>query len=381
MRVILIRSTSVMPDPPVEKMANTLLKLGHTVTILAWDRDDTYSEKCTRKTFGNNETDIIHFGIPAEYSGGIKKNLKGLALFQIRIMKWLISHRKEYDTVHAFDFDTGFAAMMCCKVLGKKFIYHILDYYVEGHILPGKSLNAVIEFLEIRVINAADYTILCTEKRKEQISRAKPKEIAIIHNTPDSIQRAEAMSLQKGKRQRIKIVYVGILAGLRLLKESIEVISQMDDVEMHIGGFGEYEDWMREAADKYENIFFYGKLQYGMTLGLEKQCDIMLAMYDPSLRNHKYAAPNKFYEAVMLGKPIIMAYDTGYDEVITANNIGVLTEYSKPGIACAIRELAARQEEWFAMGERAKQVYMNDYSWNIMQHRIDEIYKNINGDS
>ena len=53
----------------------------------------------------------------------------------------------------------------------------------------------------------------------------------------------------------------------------------------------------------------YGKLQYSQTLALESQCDIRVATYDPSIRNHKYSAPNKFYESLMLGKPIIMAKD------------------------------------------------------------------------
>ena len=45
MRIVLIRATEVMPDPPVEKMANTLISHGHSVTILAWDRSNTYAEK------------------------------------------------------------------------------------------------------------------------------------------------------------------------------------------------------------------------------------------------------------------------------------------------------------------------------------------------
>ena len=32
----------------------------------------------------------------------------------------------------------------------------------------------------------------------------------------------------------------------------------------------------------------------------------MTAIYDPNISNHYYAAPNKFYEALMLGKPLIM---------------------------------------------------------------------------
>lgn len=377
MRVVLIRATEVMPDPPVEKMANTLISQGHSVTILAWDRSNTYRERKTVKKLASAEAEITHFGIPAKYSGGIKANFKGLLLFQLRIFHWLLQHRKEYDAVHAFDFDTGFASMMCCKLLRKKFIYHVLDYYVEGHILPSRLLNSVIEFFEIRVINSADATVICTEKRIEQIAKASPKKLYVIHNTPDIVQQSDASISEKGRTGKIKIVYVGVLSRMRLLKEAVEAVAKLEDVEMHIGGFGEFEDWMREAAKKYSNVFFYGKLQYSETLALEKQCDIMMAVYDPSIRNHKYAAPNKFYESIMLGKPIIMAFDTGYDDVITRNDIGILTEYNEEGITNAIKALKARKEEWKCMGERAESVYTSSYSWEIMKQRIAEMYREL----
>ena len=377
MRIVLIRATEVMPDPPVEKMANTLISHGHSVTILAWDRSNTYAERGSIKKLANSETEIVHFGIPAKYSGGIKANFKGLLLFQMRIIRWLFRHRREYDAVHAFDFDTGFASMICCKLLRKKLIYHVLDYYAEGHILPGRLLNSIIEFFEIRVINSANATVICTEKRKEQIRKASPRKLYVIHNTPDSVQQMDTSFQVNGCTGKLKLVYVGVLSRMRLLKETVEVVSKMDDVEMHIGGFGEYEDWMQKAAEQYSNVFCYGKLQYSETLALEKQCDIMMAVYDPSIRNHKYAAPNKFYESIMLGKPIIMAYDTGHDDIITKNDIGILTEYSESGIRDAIYALEKRRNEWNDMGKRAMNLYNSNYSWTIMTERIEEMYRNL----
>ncbi len=377
MRIVLIRATEVMPDPPVEKMANTLISHGHRETSLAWDRSNTYAERGSIKKLANSETEIVHFGIPAKYSGGIKANFKGLLLFQMRIIRWLFRHRREYDAVHAFDFDTGFASMICCKLLRKKLIYHVLDYYAEGHILPGRLLNSIIEFFEIRVINSANATVICTEKRKEQIRKASPRKLYVIHNTPDSVQQMDTSFQVNGCTGKLKLVYVGVLSRMRLLKETVEVVSKMDDVEMHIGGFGEYEDWMQKAAEQYSNVFFYGKLQYSETLALEKQCDIMMAVYDPSIRNHKYAAPNKFYESIMLGKPIIMAYDTGHDDIITKNDIGILTEYSESGIRDAIYALEKRRNEWNDMGKRAMNLYNSNYSWTIMTERIEEMYRNL----
>ncbi len=377
MRVVLLRSTEVMPDPPVEKMADTLMGAGHEAVILAWDRGGVYPEKESIKKLTRFEIRMVHFGIPAVYNGGIKSNFKGMVQFQVRICRWLLQHHKEYDAVHAFDFDTGLAAMCCCRLLKKKFVYHVLDYYVDGRTLPNKLLQTMIEYLEIRVINSADVTILCTEKRREQIGKAFPKRLEIIHNTPDAmLQPSNSFALQSNSH-RMKVAYVGILSEGRRLKGTVEIIARKSTVEMHIGGFGNYEEWMQEAADRYENIFYYGKLQYKDTLALESQCDIMIATYDPSFRNHRYAAPNKFYEALMLGKPIIMARDTGYDDVILENDIGVLAEFSLEGIREAIETLQMRRAEWPEMGRRAMQLYKEKYSWEIMKRRIEQLYRSL----
>ena len=267
--------------------------------------------------------------------------------------------------------------MVCSKMFEKKFIYHVLDYYIEGHILSIKMLNPIVEFFEIRVINAAAVTIICTEKRREQISKASPRKLYVIHNTPDAMLQINESFILKSNNAKTKIAYVGGLSRMRLLKETVEAVSQMNNVEMHVGGYGEYEAWIQDASNRYENIFFYGKLEYSATLALENQCDIMIATYDPSIRNHKYSAPNKFYESIMLGKPIIMALDTGYDDVIHENDIGILAEYSKDGIMTAIEALVKRKRDWPAMSLRAKTLYDSKYSWNIMAGRIRNIYESL----
>lgn len=203
---------------------------------------------------------------------------------------------------------------------------------------------------------------------------AASKQLVVIHNTPDRAQQTQTAFALKENSHRTKVAYVGILAGQRLLKETVEAIAQMQDVEMHIGGFGEYEGWIQEVSERYDNIFYYGKLQYSETLSLEKQCDLMIATYDPSLRNHQYAAPNKFYEALMLGKPLIMAKGTGCSEVIEAHDIGTLTEYDQDGVVQAIREMVRRKLDWSAMSARAKQIYESKYSWESMSKRIQILY-------
>ena len=169
-------------------------------------------------------------------------------------------------------------------------------------------------------------------------------------------------------------MYVGILAGSRFLREIIKFVEKDERFEFHIGGFGIMENEVAEAAKKCERIFYYGKLPYDKTLSLEQACEVMTAIYDPKVPNHKFAAPNKFYESLMLGKPVIMAYNTGFDEIIKKNNIGCLIEFDESGLSNGLNILIKQKDEWLSMSERMKKLYKEQYSWAEMERRLIELY-------
>jgi glycosyltransferase involved in cell wall biosynthesis len=137
------------------------------------------------------------------------------------------------------------------------------------------------------------------------------------------------------------------------------------------------ESYIAQKAEEYPNVFFYGKLPYENTLSLENDCDLMVALYDPVVRNHRYCAPNKFYEAIMLGKPIIMANNTGFDDIIRENNIGITVDFSKQGLESGISALAERRNEWAEMAQRENALYNKQFSWRIMAQRIKRLYKDL----
>lgn len=373
-RVVLIRSNPVNPDPPVEKMANALLKLGYDVHIVAWDRDANAKDEVSTIHLQDGEADITRFGIQATYGGGLKKSLPALVKFQFKITKWLLSNRDKYDIIHAFDFDTGFIAAIFTRLLRKRLVYHILDYYVDSHNLAGSKLGSLVERAEISVMNCAYAAIVCTEKRKEQICKATPRKLYVIHNTPVDREINTDCIHRKGSCQKAGIVFVGTFGSERFLQEVLQVVASREDVELHIGGFGELEPLIREAASCQENVYYYGRLSYEKTLCLESQCDLMFAMYTPEVPNHRYAAPNKFYEALMLGKPIIMAQNTGFDEVIHENDIGETVPYNVEGFHVALDRLLSRRESWAEMRKRARKLYEDSFSWEIMEQRITEMY-------
>lgn len=369
-KVCIIRSNPVRPDSRVEKEAWTLSEAGYEVHILAWDRDTEESERDGFVDVAGIQIPITRLGHKASFGDGFKNIVPYLA-FQFHMRRWL--READFDVVHACDFDTAFFSLDVVRRKRKKFIFDIFDFLYGD---PKNFFQRCVKRAQIYIINKADATIICTEERKLQIKGSNPKELAVIHNTPALAQTSDT-DIVIGESEKIKIAYVGILQDYRLLKEVAEAIDESDNMELHIGGFGKYNEYFLELSQRSANVNFYGCLTYAQTLELERKCDIMLAIYEPSIENHRFAAPNKFYESLMLGKPVVMVQGTGMSQIIEEQDIGVLIEYSKTGFLYGINQLIARRSEWKTMGLRMKDLYWKNYSWDEMKHRLLELYKKV----
>ncbi len=376
-RIVMMRSNPVNPNPAVEKAASALVEKGYKVTVLGWDRSAEYDEKRDMLKLSGGSAEIIRFGIPAVFSGGIKKNLSALIKFQKKLRDWLSDNRGEYDIIHAFDLDTGLTAKSMAKRYKKGFVYQIQDFYAASRFKEDSLSYKLIKTVECSVINKADATIICTEARKKQIEGSRPKNLTVVHNTPGYIA-SEEIEKYNFDSERMKIVYVGCFEECRFIRELISCVMEDSRFELHIGGFGLIEDYIKNCAQLCDRIVFYGKIPYATVLSLESSCDIMTAMYAPGVANHKYTAPNKLYESLMLKKPVIMCKNTGWDEVIETNDIGVLIEPSIEGLRAGLNTLYTRRSDWKEMGERGKKLYDEKYSWNIMKNRVQSVYAAIN---
>ena len=105
----------------------------------------------------------------------------------------------------------------------------------------------------------------------------------------------------------------------------------------------------------------------------------MTAIYDPAIENHKYAAPNKFYEAMMLGKPLLMVKGTGMSDIVERYDFGAIIDYSAQGFETGIKTLLAKRMHWNETAAQMKKMYHECFHWNVMKKRLTNSYKDIIG--
>lgn len=373
MRILMIRSNPVRPDSRVEKEAVSLIEGGHEVTILCWDRDSDHKVAYETIEVTGVKIPIVRIGYKAEFGAG-RKSLVPFTKYQFAMIRWLIKYRKKYDAIHACDFDMACFSSVVAGVYKKKFVFDIFDF-VAGE--PKNLFQRLVKRMQFRIIHKADGTIICTEDRKRQIAGSKPKRLEVIHNSPFAEQMKSERSMFRKRNDRVAVVYVGILQDYRLLKEMGAFFEQHPEFEWHVGGFGKYREHFEMLSRNKENIFFYGRIPYEETLALEEECDIMLAIYDPCIENHRFAAPNKFYEALMLGKPVMMVKGTGMSEIVEREDIGCVIEYSEEGFAEGLHGLVAERSRWAELKKKMQELYREEYSWERMKRRLLKLYDDI----
>ena len=366
-----IRSTSIINDSRATKEIESLINDNYEMYIIGWDRDRRINDYNNFKIL-NKKIKCSFFKFHSTY-GESKKNIIGLLLFQIYLFIILIKNNKKYKYIHACDFDCGFISNIIAKIYNKKLIYDMYDYYTDSRPMP-KKLEKIVNKLENNIINNAEVSIICGEWRKKQIKNSNPKKLVIIHNTPN-LETIKYKKMIRSNSNKTKIVYVGILQDYRLIMETVNEIAKNENYELHIGGFGKYEEQIKTQAKLHKNIFYYGSLKYSDVLCLEKDCDILLATYDPNIKNHKYSAPNKVYEAMALGKPIIVCYKTGIDELVVKNKTGFAINYNTKDLIQKLNEISKDKKLLKNISLNAKKVYDEKYNWKIMEERLLNIYR------
>ena len=109
-------------------------------------------------------------------------------------------------------------------------------------------------------------------------------------------------------------------------------------------------------------------------LNMENAADIVYAMYCKTNPNNIYAAPNKYYEALLLGKPIITTKGTIVEKKCIDNNIGWAVEEDIEQLRQLILEIDQREID--EKGKNAFSLWHNHFQ-NYINSFFQETYSKI----
>lgn len=277
--------------------------------------------------------------------------------------------------VHACDLDALIPALLLKIFTRKKIVYDIFDFYADR--LPEDSfLRKAISFLDKIFARFADVIILADDLRVEQVKGMKAKRCVIIYNSPSFI--SETANYKKVSNE-FTLFYCGTIDFQRGIVNVAQAVEGLQGVKLVLAGYsGRHYKNLLSFIGKYNNTMFIGPLSYDKVLELTHHADALFALYDPAVPNYRYASPNKLFEAMMCGKPIIVSNNTLMARRVIEHDCGIVVDYDD---VQSIREaiLCLKENPNFArkLGENGKRAYREFYDWSLMKRRIIKIYKQI----
>ena len=372
-RVVITRANSLASDPRVMKIARALREGGYEVMLVGWNMVGDQPDFEHLDGFA-----CYRLAVPARFGRGMVNMFHQLR-WQIALFSWLTRHRHEYDLIHACDFDTVLAALGCKMFFRKKVVYDIFDFYADMLRATPGLVKRAIHFVDIRAINTADALILADDARFEQVRGAHPRRSVVIYNALEDLPPAEQKTQEPEDTKRgMRLAYFGNLQVERGLLELLEVLTSHPEWRLDLGGFGGDKTLIQSKASQLANVTWHGQVPYERVLELSHLADILFATYDPRILNNRYASPNKLFEAMLLGKPIIVAQGTNMDRIVLETGCGVVVPYGSPSdLESALQSLQEKPELRRQLGANARRAFETTYNWQSMQKRLLQLYSMI----
>jgi glycosyltransferase involved in cell wall biosynthesis len=275
----------------------------------------------------------------------------------------------------------------------KPFLLEIRDLWPEFAIDIGLLKNPVLIWaarqLEQFLYRRATHLLVNSPAYREYlISRGIPADkISLISNgvdpamfTPDA-SGGDRLRRQWGLEGKFVVVYAGALGmanDLESLLEAAARVRDLADVRVLIVGDGKERARLESLRDRLEldNVIFSGALP-------KNQMPAVLAMADAcaaTLRDipmFRTTFPNKVFDYMAAGRPVVLGIDGVIREVVEAANGGVAARPGDPdSLADAIRRLHHDRPAARRMGEAGRDYVCRHFNRN---HQGEQFYHLVRG--
>jgi glycosyltransferase involved in cell wall biosynthesis len=164
------------------------------------------------------------------------------------------------------------------------------------------------------------------------------------------------------------VLYQGLVDSMRCIEEIAEATRSFDDgvVLVILGrGFGAWADPASRLRG-YERIVILPRVPYDELAPYTASADIGILLYRNDCRNNYYCAPNKVFEYMMMGLPIVAPAFPGMVPLVEGEDVGVCVNPADPKeIAAAVNELARNGEARRRMKANGLRLAKERYCWQI----------------
>jgi glycosyltransferase involved in cell wall biosynthesis len=367
--VVFAVTNCICHDQRVLKMAETVSSLGAEVKIVGrMTRDCSKEEKLPFRTH--------------RFRMMFKKGFLFYMFYNVRLLFYLLFRKA--DIIVANDLDTLLPSRIVSGLRKCSLVYDSHEYFTGvPELKDRRTVRAVWKTFERIIFPGLRNVITVSDPISElYFSEYKVKPLVIRNCSRDS-----SLVLPYGrdelglKPDELMLIYQG--GGINIQRGAEELLAAMKDIGnavLFIIGSGDVFDILvQTAADLklVEKVRFLPKMPWNEMMRYTKTADAGFTLDRDTNINYRFSLPNKLFDYMSAGIPVIAGDLPEVSRIITENSCGIILSSVTPDeIVQAVKILAGNPALLKVLKQNAREASI-ELNWNKESEKVKELYLNL----
>ena len=375
-------------------MAQSLIRNGHQVTMVcgSFGAGQTGLTQPFNKGMRRGMVDgidIIEFELPYSNALSFLKRILIFLSFAFKSIK--VALTEKYDVVFATTtpLTAGIPGIFAKWFRRKPFVFEVRDLWPELPKAMGVIKNPIVlwmmSVLEWTSYHSADRLVGLSPGIVDGIIKRgiAPEKVASIPNgcdldifasehqawRPEGVKPTDLMAIFTGTH--------GLANGLNaVLDAAVELKKrQRTDIKLVLVGDGMQKKALLERATELQldNVIFHDPVNKAKLAGLMASADIGLQILANVPAFYYGTSPNKFFDYISAGLPVLNNYPGWLAELITKEQCGFAVPPENPqAFADALEQAANQRERLIEMGRNGQQVAREQFNRSILSQKFSD---------
>lgn len=274
---------------------------------------------------------------------------------------WTLLFRKT-NVLVSNDLDTLLANYLAYTFKGGKLVYDSHEFYTEVPELvsrPGvRRVWLSIEkwiFPKLKFVYTVNESIADAYNERYGILPKVVRNISPRY-TSNNLSSKEELGIPENKKL---IILQG--AGINIhrgAEEAVEAMRKVENAVLLIVGDGDVIPQLKRMVDKEnlsDKVLFFGRRPYLEMMQFTAHSDVGLTLDKDNNLNYKFSLPNKVFDYIHAGTPVVCTDLVEVTKVVRRNDTGVvLKEFTSDHLASALNHLLSDEKELSRLKENCR---------------------------
>lgn len=308
-KVILSVTNDLVTDQRVNRVCSSLLNLNYEVLLVGRRLKNSHPVDRKYQTKRFNLWFNKGFLFYANYN---------ICLF------WFLLFSKS-SLLWSNDLDTLPANYLVSKIKGLKLVYDSHEYFTEvPELVTRPKVQKIWQNIEQWIFPNLKNVITVSQQIADEYTKKYNVDVTVIRNLP--IKATIFYPVKNIKKEGSKlIIYQGSVNVNRGIEPLVEAMQFIENAQLYIIGDGDvFENIVAKVLDlKLQNkVTLLGKIPFEQLPNFTHQADLGVSLEENVGLNYKYALPNKLFDYINAGVPVLTSNLPEMEAVVAKYYVG-----------------------------------------------------------